>query len=101
MNYENLCIYELRKLAREIGVKSPTSLKRAELIEKINAIETGKELPCIMQTRRGRPIKQINFTYDISEKGFKSDYVNFLLDLKEKNLQINKQIDEILSELIE
>lgn len=97
MNYENLGIYELRKLAREIGVKSPTSLRRAELIEKINAIESGAEQPYVNKSHVGRPTKEINFTY--SKETFKEDLLNLLLTIKQNNIKQNKQIDEFLRKL--
>lgn len=97
MDYEKLCIYELRKLAREIGVKSPTSLKRAQLLEKIKAIESGIEQPYIKKSNKGRPVKQLNF--DISRTTFEIKFLNFLLDIKEKNIKENKRIDDFLNKL--
>lgn len=97
MNYKNLCIYELRKLAREIGVKSPTSLKRAELIEKINAIETGKELPFIKKTNKGRPVKKLNF--EVSKEFFDQDFLNLLLTIKEYNTKQNEIINDFIKKI--
>ena len=53
---ENLGIYDLRNYARAMGVKSPTTLKRNELIEKINQIVEG-ETPAQKSNKKGRPPK--------------------------------------------
>lgn len=96
MKLKNLCIYELRKLAREIGVKSPTSLKRADLIEKINSIKSGKELPYKRTTKKGRPVKQLNIKISNNSE---IDFLSLFLSIKENNLKGNKQIDELLSQI--
>ena len=46
-------LYSLRELGREIGVKAPTSLKKAELIENILNVQSGKTPPYV--TKKGRP----------------------------------------------
>ena len=53
-NYENMGIYDLRNYARSMGVHSPTTLKRAELVERINEIINGK-IPDAKKTNKGRP----------------------------------------------
>lgn len=50
-------IYQLRFLARHIGVRSPTTKKREELIEKILAIQNGEEQPYYAPNNKGRPAK--------------------------------------------
>jgi transcription termination factor Rho len=63
-NYEfskaQLCqigIYELRTLARDCGVRSPTSKKKDALIAEIIAIQSGELDPVeYRKTRRGRPV---------------------------------------------
>lgn len=56
---ENLGIYELRSVARQVGVYSPTKYKKDILIGKITAIVSGEEQPYIKKTNQGRPPKQI------------------------------------------
>ncbi len=48
-------IYSLRDLGRSMGVKAPTSLKKADLIENILNIQKGKIKP--YKTKRGRPAR--------------------------------------------
>ncbi len=48
-------IHELRDLARKIGVKSPTSQNKDELIEKVLKIISGESAPYVKQTSKGRP----------------------------------------------
>lgn len=57
---ENLGIYELRALARDVGVKSPTTKKQKELVESILKIQNG-EVKAIT-TNKGRPPKKISFS---------------------------------------
>ena len=52
-----MSIFQLRDTARQIGVASPTSKKKEELIKVYLAISTGKAQPAA-KTRRGRPPKQ-------------------------------------------
>ncbi len=62
-NFENMGIYDLRNYARAIGVKSPTTLKRNELIEKINGIIEGV-VPKSAVSKKGRPPRhKINDDY--------------------------------------
>lgn len=59
-------IFELRNLARDMGVNSPTIYKKEELIAKILKIANGEEKPQMPKSRQGRPPKKMH-TY-IDEK---------------------------------
>ncbi len=63
----SLGIYELRTIARQIGVYSPTTLKKGEIIEKIQNIITGKEKPSEKKSKQGRPAKGITKLNDIMD----------------------------------
>lgn len=56
---QNLGIYELRNVARQVGVYSPTKYKKEVLVDKILAIMQGQEQPYVKKTNQGRPAKQI------------------------------------------
>jgi len=56
---QELSIFEIRNLAREVGVYSPTTLKKGELVEKIMRIMDGLDEPYIKKTKQGRPPKSI------------------------------------------
>ena len=61
MQYDVFQLYEmdihaLRNIAREVGVKAPTTLKKKELIDEILQMESGNQQPCI-PTKKGRPPK--------------------------------------------
>ena len=56
----NLRIHELRDLARNVGVKSPTSLKKTDIIEKILLILSGENEPYVNVTKQGRPSKALS-----------------------------------------
>ena len=53
----NLRIHELRDFARNVGVKSPTSLKKEEIIEQVLLILSGESQPYVNLTKQGRPAK--------------------------------------------
>lgn len=55
----NLSIFELRDLARKVGVFNPTVLKKKELISQICDIYAGKTNPHVSKTKQGRPPKEI------------------------------------------
>lgn len=55
-----LGIYELRNVARQVGVHLPTKYKKEELVKKIVAIVEGVEEPHIKKTNQGRPAKHIS-----------------------------------------
>ena len=59
LEVKKLGIFELRGLAREVGVPSPTTKKREELIDSIlERISKGK-LDEVVITKKGRPFKKL------------------------------------------
>ena len=61
MQYDVFQLYEmdihaLRNIARAVGVKAPTTLKKKALIDGILQMESGNQQPCI-PTKKGRPPK--------------------------------------------
>ena len=52
-----MSIFQLRDTARKIGVASPTTKKKAELVREYMDISTGKEMPN-RTSNRGRPPKK-------------------------------------------
>lgn len=62
---QSLGIFELRGLARELGVKSPTTKKRDELIDQImKIVENGSE--GLKSNKRGRPFKKLSSIGEIA-----------------------------------
>lgn len=57
-NLEDLGIFQLRELAREVGVHLPTTMRKAELIQKIREVASGEVEPFVPTTKKGRPPKQ-------------------------------------------
>ncbi len=53
-------IFELRNIARDIGVYSPTIYKKEELIEKIFQIVNGEVKPHVPKSKQGRPPKSLS-----------------------------------------
>lgn len=62
-NLNDLNIYALRELGRRVGVNSPTSKKKEELINDILSIQSGKKQPEKQKTKQGRPPK--TFAYSL------------------------------------
>jgi hypothetical protein len=85
---EKINVYTLRNLARDIGVKSPTSLTKPLLIEKILQIQSGKSQPH-EPSKRGRPV--IN--------NMENNHAEGLLSIKEKAAIKKELIDKILKEI--
>lgn len=67
---ESLGIYMLRDIGRKIGVKLPTTLKKAELIRQIKAIHSGEQEPYTQQTKKGRPPKTLESIDSVVEGYF-------------------------------
>lgn len=80
---ESLSIFELRDLARKVGVYSPTLLRKNELIVQIQDIMTGKKSPFTPKTKQGRPAKNIS-GYENIVNVFLPDNVNSLQTNEEK-----------------
>lgn len=87
----NMRIYELRDYARKIGVKSPTSKTKGNLINEINLINSGALKP--HKTIKGRkPI--VSFALADKNQEF------LLSELQKMKTLINKNIDAFSSKII-
>ncbi len=63
----DLSIFALRDFARKVGVKSPTSKTKAQLIKEICEIKSGEREPDLSSSRHGRPPKNnISFLDDLN-----------------------------------
>lgn len=89
-----LSIFELRDLARKVGVFNPTVLKKRELISAICDIETGKAKPHVSKTKQGRPPKEIG-GYDKLVEIFLPNDINEL-ETKEELLYGGEDDDRLL-----
>lgn len=79
--YEELGIFELRQLGRELGVYSPTLLKKSELIKQIKLIKSGKLAPFKKTSKQGRPPKEFK-TKEIVLNFSKKENIEDLLHAK-------------------
>lgn len=79
----NMGIYELRNYAREVGVNSPTTLKRNDLIDAIIAIKNGEVEPVKGLTRGRKPKnkEKVNLTQFLPPEqvpySFSNNYPSF------------------------
>ena len=104
---EQTNIHPLRNIAREVGVKSPTSLKKNVLIDEIIQIQSGKKRPQ-SSPRKGRPVKH-GIEYNNTEQQFvenkkvekeEKEKENFVdLEKKIKKELINSILEKIEKEL--
>ena len=77
--FEELGIYELRQIARQYGVHSPSKFRKSELIEKINLIKKGELKPYFKKTKQGRPLKEFKtkeIVLDIPKKEIIENLLN-------------------------
>jgi hypothetical protein len=72
--------YELRNLGRQIGVKSPSTIRKDEVIDNIIAIYKGKKKPHF--TNLGRPAIKQNNSFDSKDIEIEKQIDKMLLDLK-------------------
>jgi len=82
-------IYELRNYARSVGILSPTTLKKDEIIDKILKLESNEIQPEIPKNRKGRPPKHSSIFNDFNSIKDKLEYDN--------NRLLNLRSDFILS----
>ena len=85
-------IFELRTIARSVGVKSPTTAKKAELVQAILDIESGKVKPVNNSQRRGRPPKDISLT---EGELLKANAVNKGVECTEKREEETTMCDDM------
>ena len=90
MDVTNMRIYELRDYARKIGVKSPTSKIKSELINEINLIHAGALKP--HKTAKGRkPI--VSFALADKNQEF------LMSELEKMRTTINQTIDHFSNKI--
>lgn len=86
--YDNYCLYDLRKIAKEKGVPNPTTYRKRDLIKLMLQIDDGKLKPCF--SNKGRPTtKKINLTLPSNDVIIVLDTINKirkLLDALEKEI---------------
>ena len=87
---ESIGIFELREIGREIGVYSPTTLKREALVNKILDIYEGRTKP-IAKTNRGRPVKILGNTKDIVSSVKTQAELNYEFDKIDRSLLILRE----------
>lgn len=80
---EMMGIYELRTLARNVGVPSPTTLKRQQLLDSISEIMDGlKEASPIKKV--GRPPKKTKLDTSVMDIFVPQDFIDYANEEKEK-----------------
>ncbi len=80
-----LGVYELRELARTLGVISPTTKKRAQLCNEILEISSGKRKVEARQTNKGRPPKTITKISNIVKESIPQDVLALRKPIEQEN----------------
>lgn len=101
LNLEDYSIFELRKIARSCGVKSPTTKKHAELIKEIKIKIQSNEK--VIESRKGRPSKKYFLLNDALTGKYvkldnyiminKKDYLNILDTIEKLNNLLHNIVD--------
>lgn len=65
---DGMSVYEVRNIARELGVRSPTTEKKRELIEAIVGVAAGLIAPEPKMTNKGAPTKAPKVSEDVLQE---------------------------------
>lgn len=90
MDYKSWGLASLRSYAKVIGVRSPSSLRRNELIENIQLVLNGSIEPRFTNT--GRPRKETERTIEAQ-----NEIINVLKEINDK--KISAYVDELAEKL--
>lgn len=86
---ENKTLLELRKIAKELNIKSITSLKKKELIEKIAASYENTEQEPVQDLKENKAIKEITtYGFELSKS---SDENEKLIEIKPSHSEIKNE----------
>lgn len=88
---KNLRIHDLRDFARGVGVQSPTSKKKGELLNEIYMIQTGQTMPHISKNKQGRPLKGKLASLEHSQSASNG----FVDEMAEKNVYLDYDYSSI------
>ena len=92
-------LLNLRTIARDMGVKSPTTKKYSELIDSIIDIQEGKLQPDNSIKRGRKPKGRITYDEDRYKEEFKTQLVEQLSGLNDEYFnKMNESINEINNE---
>ena len=101
-NLKEISVYSLRNLARQIGVKSPSTLNKDALIDEIIEIKSGRKEP-YFSSKSGRPTKAIANLEDLDKKESLLSFnkVEFQKEIKQQLIssileEIEKKLNKIL-----
>ena len=86
---ESKTIHDVRNLARELGVRSPSTLNKDEVIKRINQINNGEREPYF--SNKGRKPRSKLIINNITKKELSEFEVN----------KINELIDKLKTDIIE
>lgn len=86
---KELGIYELRELARQVGVESPTTKKRSELCDNILKIYSGEIQPANSNPNKGRPPKSVSRVLSIVQEVFPKELATLKTPKKQEEISFS------------
>ena len=89
LSFEDLPLYRLRKIGREVGVRAPTSLNKAALLGEISKILSGDKEP--YNTTKGRPVRE-DFVISETNVLCVKEKIKRELDLLKKRIKKEEEI---------
>ena len=94
-------VHSLRSIARELGVKAPTSLSKPALIDEILKIKSGEKQP-YTPTKRGRRVKKSVASNNGNETtSLNIDLISIKANMKKEFINsILKEVENKLNELL-
>ena len=96
--YKNINIFELRMIAREKGVRCPTTLNKPQLIEQLAKVENGEIAPYFKQSGgKGRPVMTTTLNLNninLYELTHRDKLVKLFISLQDLNKAAKKLADD-------
>lgn len=104
---KELGIFELRNLARGLGVKSPTSLKRDDLLQEIQLVLSGQKPKYVRATKQGRPPKVLSNSEELMsiitpveyDKG-NYEFVNQVFSFNDSEMELEDEVGTYFKSII-
>ena len=98
---QQINLYSLRNIARNIGVKAPTALTKTKLIDEIIQIQSGKKEPCV-PSRVGRPAGQLVSEIQLISNANENGKIKKIKEQAKRELigDILKEIEKKLEKLL-
>lgn len=96
---DEISLYDLRRFAKEMGVKSPSMLRKKELIEAIIDVKRGNKLPD--KSKKGRPCKKSFLGKEPNDDARFDEVISECEKLIKLRQELKEDVERILNEEFE